>query len=392
MNGRKIWIHEDTSDFFNREGFDYFGFDRDYINKDTKRKYNKRGFYKLLNGIYKNKLTKSEYDVFGYDIEDKRIDENGKIITRPESNHQFIKVKLNGKYIWVHEDTSDIYNPKGFSKNGISKDTALKWNKRGFSFNPKKQKYLHLFTNDEYDPLGYNIDNLDKDGNKRDTEAEPEFKLWKKNSKAVGRWINTETSQDFDRNGCRCIVVEKGTKDALARNPNNWHKSLKFFYDYTYLYLKSDFPETMSPHIIKESVAKKFKGLPEFLEKNNEILSESGINSIEDYVDRKASECVRILRMIKYDSEVIDKFVRLFTDYFYKELKSGNGLKAKLKIKQFIGEEGLFPELRKIIEINSSELSNEIDTNKSRDEKIRLERKKGADDKLLNIVKEDIGF
>ena len=172
LDGREIWVNEETSDIYNKNGEDKYGFRaKDSINSKTRSKYNKRLFYKNENGEYINKLTGTKYDALGYDIDDKGKDENGNEITRPKSEHKFILVELKGFKRWINEDTSDMYGKDGYDKFGfdrnlIHRDTHTKYDKRGFYKN-YNGTYVNRLTGKEYDLLGFNIENqgIDNDGN-----------------------------------------------------------------------------------------------------------------------------------------------------------------------------------------------------------------------------------
>ena len=210
--GKEYWINEETSDIYDKEGNDKFGFNEEGINKVTGKLTNERQFYyDKEKGEYLNKLTGSKFDALGFDIEDLGIDENGNKIIRPESGHNFVKVKLNGVYVWIHEDTSDYFDENGydnfsFYRNNINSKTGTKKNIRGYYVKKSgtMRKYYNSFTRSEVDVFGYNIADekiIDEDGH-IEKRPEPKDKFVKiKCHDGKVRWIHDKTSNIYNLKG-----------------------------------------------------------------------------------------------------------------------------------------------------------------------------------------------
>ncbi|MEA3451197.1 MAG: DUF1566 domain-containing protein, partial [Bacteroidota bacterium] len=128
----KNLIHKDTKTKWNpkgfdKDGFDADGFDKSLIHKDTNTNYDPTGFDKNL--IHKD--TKTKWNPKGFDKDGFDADGFDKSL--------------------IHKDTNTNYDPAGFDKNSIHKDTNTKHDLSGFD-------------KDGFDFIGYDKNGYDKNG------------------------------------------------------------------------------------------------------------------------------------------------------------------------------------------------------------------------------------
>lgn len=86
------------------------------------------------------------------------------------------QLETGDKYLYGYDIDGfdkDGYDVFGFDRRGFNKDktahkvTGTRYDDRGFKWDSKSEKWIHLKTKTEYDPLGYNIDGFDENGFER---------------------------------------------------------------------------------------------------------------------------------------------------------------------------------------------------------------------------------
>ena len=166
-------------DGYDKDGYDENGFNKDLISRETKTRVSKRG-YAVINGECINLITRTPYDIFGYDIHDKT--EEG----WDRNNHL-----LYGKIRSGYKSKGELFDEEGNDQFGEEKKSesrkrfALSYGnflrgKDGIYYAKKSEE-----KNSVYDLNGRDVEGFDRD----------EFK------KVNGKQYNKYTSSIFDKDG-----------------------------------------------------------------------------------------------------------------------------------------------------------------------------------------------
>ena len=142
--------------YFNQDGFDEYGFNKDGIHKVTGTEYDERGFTRkgILKRKWIHRVTGTEFDEHGFDKYG--FDEDG---DHRKTRRKFDEYGFNRN--GIHRVTGTKFDEHGFDRDGFDEDG---FDKYGFDEGGFDRDGIHKKTGTKYDQRGFDRDGYHRDG------------------------------------------------------------------------------------------------------------------------------------------------------------------------------------------------------------------------------------